>query len=89
MGEPRVVTADVRGLLQRTIRPDEVDLGEAVQTIAERAETSTRTIYRVLRGDYADTMGLDLADRLCIAADAHLTDVTVLEPPDAVELVAA
>lgn len=78
--EPRVVTADVRRVLQRAIRPDEADYGEAVQTVSERAETSTRTVYRILSGNYAETMNLDLADRLCLAADGHLAlDCTVVE----------
>jgi hypothetical protein len=40
--------------------------------IAERAETSTRTVYRVLSESHAEAISLDLADRLCLAAGSHV-----------------
>lgn len=69
--EPRVVTSDVQAILRRVIRPGEDDGGESVALIAEKARISTRTVYRVLQAD-KPTIGLDLADRLCLAADSHL-----------------
>lgn len=69
--EPRVLTSDVRELLRRVIDPDD---GASVRQVAERASTSTRTVYRVL-GCQKDTLDLGLADRLVLAVGAHLSDV--------------
>src|SRR5688572_33448493 len=74
--EPRVLTEDVRAILRRVVRPGSDD-GEAVTPIAEKAHVSTRTVYRVLAepedlGETA-TISLDLAGRLCLAAEAHLS----------------
>jgi hypothetical protein len=70
-GEPKVLTEDVRAILRRVVRPDDDD-GGGVAIIAERAETSTRTVYRVLSPTHADAISLDLADRLCLAAGSHV-----------------
>jgi hypothetical protein len=70
-GEPKVLTEDVRIILRRVIRPDDDD-GGSVQMIAERAQTSTRTVYRVLSPSHSDAISLDLADRLCLAAGSHV-----------------
>lgn len=70
-GEPKVLTEDVRTILRRVIRPDDDD-GGGVAMIAERAETSTRTVYRVLSEKHSDAISLDLADRLCLAAGSHV-----------------
>lgn len=77
--EPRVPTEDVQKILRRIVRPDEDDTGDSVATIAMKAETSTRTVYRVLAGT-TKTLSLDLADRLCIAADAHLSECRLQWP---------
>lgn len=69
--EPRVVTSDVQAILRRVIRPDAEDEGESVALIAEKANTSTRTVYRVLSRT-TDSISLDLADRLVLAAEAQL-----------------
>lgn len=69
--EPRVVTSDVQAILRVVIQPGIEDTGESVALIAEKAGISTRTVYRVLQGT-TDTISLDLADRLCLAADSHL-----------------
>jgi hypothetical protein len=70
-GEPRVLTADVAAILQPIVRPDDEDLGSSVSLIADKASTSTRTVYRVL-SRHTETINLDLADRLCLAAGSHL-----------------
>ena len=71
--EPRVVTADVRAVLRRVIRPESEEDGSAVSVIAERAGVSPRTVYRVLNpGEYKEDMGLDLADKLCLASGSHI-----------------
>jgi DNA invertase Pin-like site-specific DNA recombinase len=70
-GEPKVVTSDVRAILKQAIRPGEDDDG-GVAKIAEKAHTSTRTVYRVLSPKHAEAISLDLADRLCIAAGSHV-----------------
>lgn len=68
--EPRILTEDVRIILRSVIRPDDESTGEAVATIAEKADTSTRTVYRVLAGT-TKTLSLELGDNLCVAAGAH------------------
>lgn len=71
--EPRVLTADVQAILRRVIRPGDDDSGESVSLIAEKARVSTRTVYRVLQPEEGkETISLDLADRLCLAAESHL-----------------
>lgn len=77
--EPRVPTEDVRRVLSRIVQPGQESEGDSVATIAEKAETSTRTVYRVLAGT-TKTLSLDLADRLCIAADAHLSECRLQWP---------
>lgn len=71
--EPRVPTEDVQAVLRRVIRPEDVDVGEGVASIASRAGVSTRTVYRCLNPDASrPTVSLDLADRLCLASGTHL-----------------
>lgn len=69
--EPRVVTADVQAILRRVVRPGDDDGGASVTLIAERANVSTRTVYRVLQATQP-TISLDLADRICLACNSHL-----------------
>lgn len=71
--EPKVLTRDVQAILRRVVQPDQEDSGESVVMLAERANTSARTVYRVLART-TPTISLDLADRLCLAADAHLSE---------------
>ena len=77
--EPRVLTADVQSILREVIKPDDEDSGKSVALIAEKAKISTRTVYRVLQGD-KETIGLDLADRLCLAAESHLAECRLVWP---------
>lgn len=83
--EPKVLTEDVALLLRRIVRPDDDDAGESVAMIAEKAHTSTRTVYRVLAPDPTPTLSLDLADRLCLAADAHLAACRLVWPDGRIE----
>lgn len=83
--EPRILTADVRTILCYAINPDSPDCGEAVQEFADRAETSTRTVYRVLAGKAGRattpaTLLLDTADRLVTTAGRHLGECRALTP---------
>lgn len=75
-GEPLVLTEDVRRVLRRVIQPDADSEGESVALIAARADTSTRTVYRVLAHS-TPTLKLDIADRLCLAADGHLSECRI------------
>lgn len=80
MPEPLVVAEDVRRVLRAVVRPDDPDEGVAVQRLAERAHTSTRTVYRCLnpkpRTDGSpQTLKLDLADRLVMAAGRQLSEI--------------
>lgn len=68
--EPRVLTVDVQALLQQRVQPGDDSAGDSVTLIAENAEVSARTVYRVLGGDKPE-LSLDLADRLCLAAGSH------------------
>ena len=81
--EPRVLTEDVQRVLRRVIRPGEEDGGSVVM-IATRAGVSTRTVYRVLNPEPGkDSIGLELADTLVLAAGGHLaTDGCRLKWPD-------
>lgn len=83
--EPKVCTADVKRALWRAIRPVEPGKpspndGTDVEVLAVRADVSSRTIYRVLDEEepYAELMKLDLADRLMLAADRHLSDARIV-----------
>lgn len=70
--EPRVLTEDVRDILQRVVKVnDTAESSASVAAIAERAQTSTRTVYRVLSLS-SETLNLDLADRLVLAGGSHL-----------------
>ncbi len=84
--EPSVATADVRGFLITRIKPDSPDAGESVAVVSERSGVSTRTIYRILKGEYDPQMELDVADRLLIACDGELWQCTVTWPDGTVEL---
>lgn len=77
--EPRVLTEDVQDILNRVIRPAGDLGGEGVALIANKAGISTRSVYRVLQAD-KPTIGLDLADRLCLAAGAHLAECRLVWP---------
>lgn len=83
--EPRVLTADVQRILRRVIRPG-YDDGEAVTLIAHKASVSTRTVYRVLQNKKDEarkdppSISLDLADRLCLAAEDHLSNCRLVWP---------
>lgn len=79
--EPRVVTDDVAGVIRRAIGPDEAD---SVALIAERSGRSTRTIYRILGLEWP-TIALDLADAVCLAAGAHLSECRIVGTNGAIE----
>lgn len=77
--EPKVVTADVTAILRKVVRPGDEDGGESVALVADKAKTSTRTVYRVLATSSPD-ISLDLADRLCVAAEAHISACRLVWP---------
>jgi hypothetical protein len=75
--EPRVLVEDVQRILQAAITDDE----HSVSMIAEGAGVSTRTVYRVLTPpEDKVAIGLDLADRLCVAAGSHLKNCRLITP---------
>lgn len=76
--EDKVLTVDVQAILRRLVRPDSPNEGESVALIAERADTSTRTVYRILACS-TETISLDLADRVCLAADAHVSECRFID----------
>lgn len=87
--EPRVLASDVRRIICTVIDPDNPDNGEAVTQFAGRADTSTRTVYRVLSGKAGTTtqppsLLLGVADRLVVAAGRHLSECMALLPSGAV-----
>ena len=69
--EPKVLAVDVQAILRAKIQPGK-DEGASVGAIAEAADVSTRTVYRVLQGT-SPVLSLNTADRLCLAADGHLS----------------
>lgn len=79
-----MLTEDVQAILRRVIRPELEDDGESVTLIAEKAQTSTRTVYRVLsRTTYS--ISLDLADRLVLAAECQLFETRLVMPDGTVQ----
>lgn len=86
-GEPRVLTSDV-GRILKAATEAQADLGshpsKSVATLAETAGTSTRTVYRVLSSS-TETISLDLADRLCLAANSHVSQCRIKWPDGRVE----
>jgi hypothetical protein len=68
--EPRVITSDVQAVLRRRVRPGDDEAGDSVTLIADRADVSARTVYRVLQAD-KPAISLTLADALCLAAGTH------------------
>lgn len=78
--EPRVVAEDVQWEIERYLnKQSHLPRGEAVEVLAERAGISTRTVYRILEGTRS-WLELDQADRILIAADAHIHDVRLILP---------
>lgn len=77
--EPKVLTEDVQMILRRIVKPDQEDEGDSVSTIAEKADTSARTVYRILAGT-TNTLSLDLADRICLAAGFHISECRLYWP---------
>jgi len=77
--EPKVMAIDVQIILNRVVQPDDPDNGASVSLIAEKANVSTRTVYRALNPKNK-TISLDLADRLCLAAGAHLSECRLSWP---------
>lgn len=82
--EPRVLTVDVKRILEAALSKYDADDKESVQLIAERAGTSTRTVYRVLGVRTPDLL-LDTADRLVVAAGGHLSDCRLRWPDGTIE----
>jgi hypothetical protein len=82
--EPRVLTEDLQRVLRSVVHPDDPDYGESVAQLAERAGTSTRTVYRVLSGQAGrrkvgpPAVSLSLGDALLVAAGAHLHEVRLV-----------
>lgn len=75
--EPRVHAEDVREILKAYLtNVGHLQRGEAVEVLAERAEISTRTVYRILEGN-RKWLELDQADRLLLAAGRHIHEVRV------------
>jgi hypothetical protein len=80
--EPRVVAEDLIRLLNRAgyYAPRSGRDGEPLAPLAEQAETSTKTLSRLLRGGW-ETIDLGLADRICVAIGEHVGQCR-LDPPD-------
>ena len=71
--EPRVLTVDIQTVLRAKVQPGDDANGDSVTLIALRADVSARTVYRVLNPEEGKpTLSLDLADKLCLAAESHL-----------------
>jgi hypothetical protein len=83
--EPKVLTEDVQAILRNVVKPGTLDDGESVSLIADKARVSTRTVYRILnptppKDGRPATISLDLADRVCIAADDHVANCRLVWP---------
>ena len=78
--EPRVRTSDVQRVLRAFVGAG-TDSGKSVALLAERADVSTRTVYRALQAD-KPTMSLKTADALVLAAGSHPAYCCSLVWPD-------
>jgi hypothetical protein len=80
--EPRVIAGDLIKLLNRAeyYAPRSGREGRALAPLAEAAETSVKTLSRLLKGKW-ETVDLGLADRICVAIGASVNECT-LDPPD-------
>jgi transcriptional regulator with XRE-family HTH domain len=75
----RILAAEIRA----TTDPDAKD-GDSAALLAEKADTSARTVNRILSGQ-TETVSLDLADRLLIACGRAMWEVRVIYPDGTVE----
>lgn len=85
--EPRVLTEDLRAILLRELHTaeDRDDKeGDSAALLAEKANTSARTINRILRLK-TKTVDLGLADRLLVATGHHLFEVRVQHTDGSIE----
>lgn len=82
MAEPRVVAEDLIAILNREgyYAPRSGRDGMPLAPLAEQAQSSVKTISKLLRGEWK-TIDLGLADRLCVAVGAHVGECR-LDPPD-------
>lgn len=83
MAEPRVVAKDLIALLNREgyYAPRSGRGGLPLAPLALEAESSVKTLSKLLKGEW-ETIDLGLADRLCVAVGAHVSECAT-EPPDA------
>lgn len=82
--EPRVLTEDVRAILLLEVRDSDEDAGESVAMLAEKADTSTRTIYRIL-GRKTHSVSLELADRLLLSTGHYVHECRLVWPDGRIE----
>lgn len=82
--EPRVLTEDVRRVLLPEVRDTDEDEGESVAMLAEKAGTSTRTIYRIMGGK-THSVSLGLADRLLLATGHYVHECRLVWPDGRIE----
>lgn len=80
--EPKVVTESLVRVLNAKgyYDPKSGKEGLPLAPLAERAGTSVKTLSKALRG-LPPRMDLGIADSLCVAVDAHISDC-ILDPPD-------
>lgn len=82
--EPRILAEDVQTVLVRALGRNEDERKESLPALAERAETTSRTVQRIINGQ-SQTVGLALADRLCIASGTHLSECRVVHADGRIE----
>lgn len=80
--EPRVVARDLIRLLNCAgyFAPRSGRDSLPLAPLAEAAESSTKTLSKLLRGEWY-TIELGLADRLCVAIGEHLRECDTVPHP--------
>lgn len=80
--EPRVIAADIITILNREgyFEPGSGRESLPIESLAESAATSAKRLRKLLHGEW-ETIDLSLADRLCVALGAHISECR-LDPPD-------
>lgn len=80
--EPRVIAKDLITILNRHgyFEPRSKREGLPLAPLADSAETSVKTLSKLLRGTW-ETIELGLADRLCVAVGSNVNECG-FDPPD-------
>lgn len=77
--EPRVLTSDVKAVIELAIDPANESSNRTVEFVAEQSNVSTRTVYRVLQ-EHTDSISMRLADILCLSSGSRVQRCRLVWP---------